>query len=115
MKTGEQIRAYLLDFVANAMLRPAMYHGSPESMEECFMLVDNVLAQITGDEFGLYGEYLMERGYGAARFTDPSRAVGAAGLDERFGEFGRFFATYMNTSANYRRDATPDSKGAGDV
>ena len=113
MQTGAQISAYLLDSVELALRRPAMYHGSPKSMEECFFLLDDLLAFIAGNQRGLYAEYLVEQGYQAARFTTfpPGDGSGRVGT-ERFAAFVAFCTAYMKISPNFRRDAMPDPEEA---
>ena len=109
MKTSEQIRAYLLDAVDHALRRPMMYHSSPESMEECFALIDDLLAFMAGDAHSPYTEYLVEQGFGAMRFTTRLPGAGQAEGD-RFRAFAQFFAAYLMASPHYQRSTRPDSE-----
>ena len=113
MKTVAAIRGYLLDRQANAMRRPAMYHASPESMEDCFFLLDDLLASIGDNEPGSYTDFLVEHGFQAARFTD--QPADGKGVSERFDELVRFLAAYMATAANFRPVAQPDMEAPGDA
>jgi len=104
MRTTEDVLNYIETLIGYSLERPEMYAPNPIALENALMVLDDLAAFILSQDGNpsvvyrsAYSGFLMERGFGASRFTSrlPDDADQFSTRD-KFKPLCDFWLEYLN-------------------